>query len=609
MARMWTTALVLIAVFVAPYTAAQNFSGMFRYHSPYLDAVLSRTQPAFLRLAVDSLGNSRLGANLVRQPSSPLQLFEVRHFDGAIEYRPRATRLATPPVWSFRFSERGLRIRSTYTPGSAPQPLVVVFNPWISHATLLGPMNSDETIQLPAILHFPDEGTFRIALSQGKSISLRYDAQRFSSHPDEDYVRVTFPAASLAMPAIEYILDVEDIYPGGARLAGDPRFDGFRRNCLNIFQLAPRRRALANNAASDPCAFTVYLYAAVAQRTPLLAKNLTALDLIRQTLNRYLNGMKGYGMAGYGSTPSQVRYDFLDTYPSLLIAASDYVSSSGDTLWLEQNYPGLARWAAKMVAMEDKDGLLSYAASGDSGSWSGKDPPPLLPANWWDTIGFGHEDAYSNALAYHALQGIAELSSRLHRATDESLYRFNAERIRSVYVKTFYDPATGVLAGWRSADGKLHDYYFTFVNGVAISYGLVPTSLANQIMDHLLAKMRAVGYTHFQYGLPGNLIPIRPDDYVVHTPSWGYNRFQVYENGGATADFAYFTLHALYKLGRRKEADEMLFPLLRAFAQGGFQGKGRNGMTYDWKTWNGTPHGYEGLLTDNYLALLAVLDR
>jgi hypothetical protein len=49
--------------------------------------------------------------------------------------------------------------------------------------------------------------------------------------------------------------------------------------------------------------------------------------------------------------------------------------------------------------------------------------------------------------------------------------------------------------------------------------------------------------------------------------------------------------------------------MLRGFEEGGFQGRGSNGMTYDWKAWDGTPHGYEGLLVDGYQALLAVLSR
>ena len=89
----------------------------------------------------------------------------------------------------------------------------------------------------------------------------------------------------------------------------------------------------------------------------------------------------------------------------------------------------------------------------------------------------------------------------------------------------------------------------------------------------------------------------------------GSDGFQIYENGGATACMAYYTLAALYQMGRRQDADAMMFPMLKGFEEGGFQGFGANGMTNDWKAWDGTPHGYEGLLVDGYQALLAVLSR
>jgi hypothetical protein len=89
----------------------------------------------------------------------------------------------------------------------------------------------------------------------------------------------------------------------------------------------------------------------------------------------------------------------------------------------------------------------------------------------------------------------------------------------------------------------------------------------------------------------------------------GSDGFQIYENGGATACYAYFTLAALYKLSRRNEADATLFPTLKAFEDGGFQGEGQNGRSYDWKAWDRTPYGYEGLLVDGYMTLLAVLAR
>jgi GH15 family glucan-1,4-alpha-glucosidase len=76
---------------------------------------------------------------------------------------------------------------------------------------------------------------------------------------------------------------------------------------------------------------------------------------------------------------------------------------------------------------------------------------------------------------------------------------------------------------------------------------------------------------------------------------------------GMSSTFAYFTIQALRNLGRDGEADAILFPMLKAFEDGGFQGSDALGHTYDWKGWDGTAHGYEGLLADGYLTLLAAM--
>ena len=607
---------VMPALFVFALMAGKEPSSALRYQSSFMRVELAPDQPAFVALAVDSLGKNKLSVNTLRPPAQPGEKYELTRLGSRFEYRPAGAPSSAPPAWTFDFSARGVHLRSSYSVENPPPSLTLNFNPHINHATLLGPMNDDGSVRLPALLHLPDQGTFRITSSTGQGLALGYDALRYpEARQADDYVKVTFPAASASLPRIDYTLEIVALHPGPAALDRDPRFDGFRRNWLNIFQLNPRLRVLANHAASDPCAFTVFEYSSVAVRTPPLAPGLTALDLIRQTLDRYLSGMKAYGMAGYTPNDPTTRYDFLDTYPSLLIAAWDYVHGSNDEAWLQKNYAGLKDWTTKLLAMDrDGSGLLEYPASGNSGSWT--EHLTLRPANWWDTIGFGHQDAYSNALAYHALLGMAEMARRANRPEDAQLCAARAEKLRSVYFNTFYNPSTGVLAGWKSADGELHDYYFTFVNGAAITYGLVPNDKANQIMDRLLAKMKEVGYTRFDYGLPGNLIPIRRQDYVDHDKRFGgpekedgSDGFQIYENGGATACYAYFTLQALYQLGRRKEADAILFPLLRGFEEGGFQGRANNGMTYDWKAWDGTPHGYEGLLVDGYQALLAVLSR
>ena len=244
----------------------------------------------------------------------------------------------------------------------------------MNRATLLGLINDGGSVRLPAILHLPDRGTFRITSNKPGAPALPYDAVRQpKGQRENDYVKVTIPSASADRPELEYTLEVVEIHPGSRDLAQDPRFDGFRRNWLNIFQLNPRRRALANHAASDVVAFTLFEYSSIAKQTPPLAPGLTALDLIRQTLDRYLGGMKGYGIVDYLPNDKTNPYDYTDTYPSLLMAAWDYVDGSKDTRWLNANYSGIKSWASKLLAMDaDDDGLIEYPVSGNSGIWDKK---------------------------------------------------------------------------------------------------------------------------------------------------------------------------------------------------------------------------------------------
>jgi hypothetical protein len=390
----------LFALFVPSTVTANPFDNTLQYQSPFMRVELAPDQPALVSLAVDSLGRNKLSVNPLRPPAKAETTYQLRRVGTAFEYRCSGASPGTPPAWTFDFSERQIRLRPHFAGGSPPPPLVLNFNSRVNHATLLGLVNDDGSVRLPALLHLPDLGTFRIVSATGAKPALGYDALRFrgarvAEMGKNDYVKVTFPAASAAMPDIDYNLEVVVICPGPPELARDARFDGFRRNWLNIFQLNPRLRVLANHAASDPCAFTLFEYSSMAVRTPPLASGLTALDLIRQTLDRYLSGLKVYGMAG---VQPDVPYDFLDSYPSLLIAASDYVQASKDNAWLKNNYSRLRDWAAKVLAMDrDGKGLIEYPLNGNSGSWP--EELTLRPANWWDTVGFGHQDAYSNAPA------------------------------------------------------------------------------------------------------------------------------------------------------------------------------------------------------------------
>jgi len=592
------------------------------FRSPYLAVGLSPDAPAFSFFAIDSLGGGKLDENpiLKEEPAgAPLRL-EAKG-GGQFVYTAKAADGRPASVWSVAIEERKLTLRSEAAPGLSVPPFVLAFDQKANHATLLGLMKPGERfMSLPCVLHMPDRGSVRIT-ADAPGINLEYDARRYVKQP---FVRVAFPAATSARPNIVYRLDIAAVYPTAPGLESDRRLDGFRRSFLNIFQVNPRVQMLANNASSDPVPFTLYMDALVAAAAPPLAEGLAALDLVRMTLDRYLAGAKGYGLIGYAVEPGEADlvawkapWNSLDAYPSLLQAACTYALASGDAAWARARYDKLAVWAKQMMAADKNgNGLIEHPHTGNSGDRATAD---RRPSNWWDTINFGHEDAYSNALAYRACRQFSELASSLDRPADAKTYGDKADKLKAAFSAAFMNPATGLLAGWKSADGKLHDYAFTFVNGIAVSFGLLDPAGANAVMDKLLQKMAGVGFTNFRLGLPGNLVPVRKEDYVFH--NWagaravgepfqddGRDAFQIYENGGATACYAYFTIKALYQLGRRDDARRIFYPMLESFAAGDFQGFCADGKSKDWRDWTGGCHGYEGLLTDGYLALLCVLD-
>ncbi|HEY1787566.1 MAG TPA: family 20 glycosylhydrolase [Verrucomicrobiae bacterium] len=574
----------------------------------FIDAKVALDYPGFTGLSVDNIGKEHFP--LVKcEPPADVRPTSATQVGSRVEYRKPDASNSQPPRWSIEVDSNGIVLQSHWSADDPPEPLELNLDNRVCHPTLLGLMENNGSIRLPALLQFADQGTFQISASVPGAGQLGYSATGRGGP-----IRITFPAATADNPDVTYRWDVVSIHPNIPGIESDARFDSFRRDWLNIFQYSPHNRMLANNVTSDTCGFCFYEYADVARVTPPLAGGVTALDMIRQSLDRIMDGALVYGLFDTSKDPNHPKFA-ADTLPSFLIAADDYVEGSKDDHWLADNYSHIKGWADEMLATDTNgDGLIKFPLSGNSGSW----PPHIKyrPSNWWDTIGFGYEDAYANALAYRGLRGMATMAQQAGHADDAARYGAAADKLKSVYFDTFYDPQTGVLAGWRSADGQRHDYYFLYVSGIAIHYGLVPADKANGIMDRLLAKMSEVGYTNFELGLPGNLISVARKDYVdLHTRFGGGLRadnadgFQIYENGGATACFAYFTLAALYDLGRIKDGDRILIPMLDAFAKGDFQGFGKNGLSKDWKMWDGTCKGYEGLLTDNYYALLAVMDR
>ncbi len=421
-----------------------NADENLRFSSEYIDLELSATAPEFVNFNLDGLGKGRRGASIVSANHTEGGYKVSTSASGGVrlvEYRTIEAGKDSPPSWTFEFTGSRIVLSSDWSADFEPAPLVFHFDLNKVHTTVLGVFRRSNLLATPALMHFPGQGSVRITTNV-PDVGLTYESNR-----PQQSARLSLPGASFEHKRLVYTFDVTAIYPHVPGIAADPRFDAFRRNWLNALQLNPSLQALANNTASDSCAFCYYEFADIASLTPPLVEGLTALDIVRQTLDRMLAGGLAYGLPAIPDRPTATS----DTYPSLVIAAANCVRAGRSDHWLAANYDRIRSWAGSMLATDNNgDGLIKYCVSGNSGSWA-EGFPKIRPSNWWDTIGFGYEDAYANALAYRALRDVAMMAKKLGRTADVARHNNAADKLRSIFCERFYDPKTGVLGGWRSA--------------------------------------------------------------------------------------------------------------------------------------------------------------
>jgi hypothetical protein len=397
-----------------------------------------------------------------------------------------------------------------------------------------------------------------------------------------------------------------------------------RRGWFNAFQPSARwgdqNRAfsspagvLANNVISDPCSVSLMFYADQMRWIPTV-EGISLANLVRGTIEFWLQQrtrMTGevVGYWDYGN--------FLESNTGPVIAAWDYVEATGDLAWLEKTVDRL-EFVAEFLAHRDQDadGLVECTQSGNANTLIDPDRSCI----WIDSVNHGHKDAYANAQIYRAWRCLADMESKLHRASQRERYTQLADALKAAYWKALYNPETGWIADWRSEDGKLHDYASPYSSGIAIAFGLVSAEGGRTMVDKLWAKLQEVGFERFDLGIPLNLVPIGKPDYLHLSLAecWhcsqtqdGTDTFQRYMNGGISGAFVLPFLLASYMVGRGAAADNVLRMMLQRQQGVGFQNGVQNAWPkgMDWVTWDGKPGGYEGYLADVYNFLTAVILR
>jgi hypothetical protein len=160
------------------------------------------------------------------------------------------------------------------------------------------------------------------------------------------------------------------------------------------------------------------------------------------------------------------------------------------------------------------------------------------------------------------------------------------------------------MAGWISRNGKVHDYGFTFAVSMGINEGLIPKEKGKEMLRKLLSIMKKEGYGDLRFGIPGNVMPVAPQDTICWPCMTDWGR---YENGGLNGMNGYHFLTSMYNVGMKKEADKILFTILDTYEKdfthsGLMPGYCRS---VDWRTKEGVACGYN-YLADNYYFMLSV---
>jgi hypothetical protein len=480
--------------------------------------------------------------------------------------------------------------------------------------------------RLPLLLHFPDYGALKVSCANaavfarqtmsadpgemGLNLGCRntgYHTSRVAYHRGQ--VEVSFHARE-AIEQVELVFHVEpEHYPQleGVDFSGR-QWDGLKRCWQNSFTLNPETLSMGDNPVLHGIAhLAIHFKSDVSVFTPPLLEGLSLHKFFRRALEitfRDCVGESGEINSRHATAAGRQRtgnFGFFDANISNLIALHNYVAATGDWSLVRENLANIRRAGQFLMALDtDGDGILELPFDGNAFREDRE------CRNWWDNFSFGHKDGFINLLAYRGLGNLAILLERIE-GEQEMVRRIRALRSRFAtnFHRIFFNPDTGMHAGWISADGRVHDYLFTFISAMAINQGLVEPALARTILQTLLERLRAEGYGQWKWGIPGPLKSVSESDGHIWAPM---QRWGSYENGGLCGQTAYHFLEALYRSGLHEQADEILFAMLDTFEHepthsGVFTGYLRSA---DWRTREGIPCGYN-YLADNYYFLLAAV--
>jgi len=614
----------------------RELPGEIRYKTPTFEVGFALGRAGFSHLALDQTSQGRTERNLLRLSpfvvlqglqyaavgDAPLVAPMLRHMvsgsvqveGGRVSYTIRLGEGEQEFAIAWEVSAGGIGFRMRRT--SLRDVRVWQSSAWtiacdseITPTTVLGKiLRSGQTgsMEFPILFHAPGHGTFRISCS-GNEAPLRAD-----SHRPHTFTSLEFHLGERAQPEgdallprgtyqCEGFLEPYRFAPPLRRSTPRPVATAVERCGLTALSYRADTATLSNNGNSMHAPLCMDSWSAVATRLGELLPGIAAVDLLRDSLERWLDGGPGYASGGFVGEEGLHRAEdeYIMTGTAVLLGLADYLASTRSSSWLSTYAQQIERQLTLMRARDlDGDGIVeSPYRDGVSGShrWS---------TNWYDVISYGWKDALSNALLYRALVLFGKTLPELGKPELAAGLADWAGQLKESFSGAFLNGATGWRGGWRSRDGVLHDYAFLPVNGAAVLSGVLEEERARSVMKALWKEAARIGLPDARLGLPGNLWPVADHDMaeLMHGKPMGH-----YLNGGLTHSQSMRFVGALYRVGMTSEADDLLESLCESLADGSAFSGCNSGV--DWRYWDGGACGYEGLLTDQFGILAVALER
>jgi len=300
-------------------------------------------------------------------------------------------------------------------------------------------------------------------------------------------------------------------------------------------------------------------------------------------------------------TQYDTRHDI--TGQSFIRGCTAYFEWTGDLSFLRRNINRM-RTALRYVMTEHQALERKYVYNtwvghdGRSGIKLTEKGKQILPGhgvgdNYWDLLPFGSKDAYATILYYDALLNMARLERAIidHPewnvprgvpALDPDQLVKHAAEVKKVGNNLFWNPKTGRFINCIDADGKIHDYGYTFLNCEAIYYDFATPEHAQSIMDWLSGRRKVDGDTAqgediYHWRFAARSTTKRNTEYYVwvwsgpETIPWGG---QV-QDGGAVLGWSYHDLMARIKTLGPDDAWKRLQEIVKWFeevqAAGGYR--------------------------------------